>query len=251
MSANSRPGDRLIVGGPPRADLLPPEFAAEAKVRAQRRGMVAVAILSVVLVGLAYGYVTLLSTVNAQLLTSANAETTSLLSQQQEYAQVGVVNGQIQTIEVAKIIGTSTEIDWKSYLALVQASLPAGTVIDTVDAATAYPGTGATTSTSPLGFTSIAQIAFSAGTSTLPDVSSWIENLSKLPGYAGNSAGSITGEDDGTYRVTMILYINEDALSDRLFDDEGKPVDPEPSPTESPTPSPTPTVTSARTVVTR
>lgn len=251
MSTKSARGDRLVIGGPPRAELLPPEFAAEARLRTQRRGMVAVAILSVVVVGLVYGYVTLRSTVTAQLLASANAETTSLLSQQAEYALVGIVNGQIQTIEVAKLVGTSTEIEWKSYLALVQASLPAGTIIDTVSAETAYPGTGATTSTSPLGFTSIAEIAFSASTSTLPDVSSWIENLSKLPGYAGNSAGSITGEDDGTYRVTMILYINEDALSDRLFDDEGKPVPPPPSPTESPTPTPTPTVTPARAVVTR
>ena len=253
MSTNPRAGDRLVIGGPPRAELLPPEFAAEARLRAQRRGMVGIAILAVVIVGLAYGYVTLRSTVSAQLLASANAETTSLISQQQDYAQVGIVNGQLATIGVAEIVGTSTEIDWKGYLALVQASLPAGTVIDTVNASTAYPGTGATTSTSPLGFTSIAEIAFSAGTSALPNVSSWIENLSKLPGYAGNSAGSITSEDDGTYRVTMILYINEDALSDRLLDDEGEVVDPAPAPTESPTPTPTPTptATSAREVVTR
>ena len=91
MSTKSARGDRLVIGGPPRAELLPPEFAAEARLRTQRRGMVAVAILSVVVVGLVYGYVTLRSTVTAQLLASANAETTSLLSQQAEYAIVGIV----------------------------------------------------------------------------------------------------------------------------------------------------------------
>ena len=95
MSTNPRAGNRLVIGGPPRAELLPPEFAAEARLRAQRRGMVGIAILAVVVVGLAYGYVTLRSTVSAQLLASANAETTSLISQQQDYAQVGIVNGQL------------------------------------------------------------------------------------------------------------------------------------------------------------
>lgn len=253
MSKNSRSGDRLVIGGPPRADLLPPEFAAEAKLRAQRRGLVAIAILSVVVVGLVYGYVALLSTVSAQSLTAANAETASLLAQQQEYAEVDLINNQLATIEVAEVIGKSTEINWLDYLALVQASLPAGTVVKTVDAATAYPGAGATTSLTPLGFTSIAQISFSATSTTLPNVSSWIENLSELPGYAGSTAGSITYCECGTYEVTMDLFINEDALADRLdlSDGDEDEVEPDPEPSETPSPSPTPTATAARSAVNR
>jgi hypothetical protein len=250
MSEKTRGGDRLVIGGVPRADLLPPEFAAEAKLRAQRRGMVAIAVLAVLLVGLGYGYITLLNAASVLSLNTANAETASLLEQQTQYAEVGVVNGQISTIGLAKIIGTSTEIGWRDYLQRVQASLPAGTKIDSVSASTAYPGNGAQTSTSPLGFTSIAEIAFSATTATLPKVSEWIEALALLPGYAGATAGSIVKNDDATYTVTMVLYINEDALANRMpSEEEPDTEEPTPSPTDSPTP--TPTATAARAEVSR
>ena len=42
----------MMVGGEPRANLLPPEFAADARLRAQRRGMVFLALLSVALLAM-------------------------------------------------------------------------------------------------------------------------------------------------------------------------------------------------------
>lgn len=253
MSDKTRGGDRLIIGGVPRADLLPPEFAAEAKLRAQRRGMVFLAALATGVVAAAYVFVTIQTGSQNLQLDAANAETVSLLAQQEQYAEVGQINSQIATIKVAELIGTSTQIDWREYLALVSASLPAGTVINTVTAGTAYPGAGATTASSPLGFTSIAEIAFSAETTTLPNVSSWIENLAELPGFAGATAGSITRCPCGTYTVSMVLYVNEGALANRIPFREGFEPQPEPTPTpsETSTPAPTPTATSARAVVGR
>ena len=248
MSTKTRGAERLIVGGSPRADLLPPEFAAEAKLRAQRRGLVGLAVLTVVVVALAYGFLTVQSGYIGQSVVAANETTASLLEQQKEYSEVGVINGQIATIEVAKVVGTSTRIDWTAYLALVQASLPAGTVIDAVDASTAYPGNGVTVSDLPLSFPSVATLAFTASTNVLPNVSSWIENLALLPGFSGATAGSITLCDCGSYTVTMVLYIDDEALANRYPDGE---MNPTPAPTETPTPTPTPEATTTRAVVTR
>lgn len=250
MSEKNRTGDRLVVGGEPHADLLPPEFAAEARLRAQRRGMVFLAIVAVALVAVGYVFATIQTGYVALRLDAANAETTSLLEQQQTYSEVGVINSQIATIKVAELVGTSTQIDWLDYLGRVATSLPAGTTIQTVSAGTAYPGAGATTSASPLGFTSIADIAFTAETTTLPNVSSWIENLALLPGFAGATAGSITRCECGVYTVTMVLYVNEDALANRIVDDDQEPAA-EPTPTPTGEPTPTPTATAARSVVER
>lgn len=251
MSEKTRGGERLMVGGEPRANLLPPEFAAEARLRAQRRGMVFLALLSVALVVVGYVFVTVQTGSQTLQLDAANAETTSLLAQQQQYSEVGAINSQIATVQVAKVLGTSTQVDWLGYLALVSASLPPETRIDTVGAGTAYPGSGPTVSASPLGFTSIAKIAFSAETTTLPNVSSWIENLSELPGFAGATAGSITRCDCGSYTVTMVLYINEGALANRLVADDEPVAEPTPDPNVTATPTPTPTATAARSVVNR
>lgn len=219
----SRGGDdRLIFGAIPRADLLPGELKAEAKLAAQRRALGGLVILSVILVAGGYAYATITAVASAQRLVDSNTTTTSLLNQAKEYSEVTQLQAQVKTDKAAQIVGVSTEIDWQAYLELVQGSLPAGTSIRTVSATTVAAGAEAPAPGGPLLNPSIATLNFDATTATLPDVSAWIDSLSKLPGFADALATSIT-QQDGGYSVTIVMHITEEALANRFI--EAPPAD--------------------------
>jgi hypothetical protein len=222
MSDRKRATERLVFGLPPRADLLPPEFMQEAALRRQRRGLGSLAVLAIVVVALAYGYATFGAAASAQRYDAALAETDSLLSQQREYSDVSSMQTRIASIKAAQIVGAAPEINWKSYLELVRASLPVGTSMNTVGAKSVAPGAVGTASSSPLQGDSIATLDFVVDSKTLPDVSAWIDNLALLPGFADAVASSIVKLDDGGYTVTVTMHVNTGALSHR-FDVDAAP----------------------------
>ena len=152
-------------------------------------------------------------------LEASNNATQALLLQKQDYAEVLQIQGQVSKDQAAQIVGVASEINWKKYLLLVQSSLPAGTSISSVSAKTADPGVAAEVPTGPLLQPSIASIDFIATTANLPDVSLWIENLSKIPGFADATAGTISLEENGQYTVTILMHVNEQALENRFLPD--------------------------------
>lgn len=220
MSPSRRGDDRIVLGASPRADLLPPELKAEARLAAQRRALGGVVVLAVLLVAGVYAYATLNAITAEHRLADSGATTTSLLAQKAEYSEITRLQALVDKSEAAQIVGVSTEIEWMSYLQLVQGSLPAGTVVDSYAASTIAPGVEPAAPSEPLLSPSLAKISFVASTPTLPDVSLWIESLSKLPGFADAQARSITIKDDGTYAVTMEMHINDEALAHRFVEPE-------------------------------
>jgi hypothetical protein len=217
MSDKSRGADRLVVGGPPRADLLPPELKIEATLRAQRRLLIGVVIVAVVAVAAVYAFVAIAATTSKIRLDSAHQQTETLLKEQQEYSDVRVLKDGVQTLKRAQILGASTEIDWTDYLGKVAALLPAGTKFGAIDAVTLRPGSAEEIQEGPLETPRIAQINFVSSTPTLPDVSQWIENLSVLPGYSSAAVTAITLDDkDGKYLVTTVLNIDFEGLENRF-----------------------------------
>jgi len=83
--SGGRDDARLIIGGIPRAELLPPELELEKRSRAQRRGLMAVLVLVVLLVGVVYGAVSLFAATTQAALDGANAHAADLLAQQGKY----------------------------------------------------------------------------------------------------------------------------------------------------------------------
>lgn len=221
MSKNSSPkiDDKLVLGPAPRADLLPIELKQEARARGQRRAMVGVVVLAVVLVVAAYAYATINATIAHNSLLAAEARTASLLTEQSKYIEGKRVADQTAAISKAQTLGASTEVPWAPYYQLVAKSLPRGTYINIMSAATSAPGSALATPEEPLQEQSLGAINFQAITEGLPDVSKWIDNLSKLPGFADASAKTIErDEKTGKYTVTIIMHFNEGALSNRFQD---------------------------------
>ena len=241
MSEKGYTKDRLVLGAPPRADLLPPELKAEEKLRRQRRGLIGIAVLAVILVAGGYVYAVFSAQSAAANLTAANQQTETLLEQKNEYIVVRQLADQVTSTKVIQFLAVSGEMDWKAYLDKVQGSLPAGVAITTVTAK--LTDSSASSSTSPLRGPYIAELTFVATTQTLPDVSAWVDSLSELVGFTDASPGTITLNEGGGYSVTIVMHINSEALSHRFSGDDlngnGVPDEDDPKPTATPTPGET------------
>ncbi|HEX7405507.1 MAG TPA: hypothetical protein VF307_06245 [Candidatus Nanopelagicaceae bacterium] len=212
----------LTVGGESRVDLLPPEvrFARNAKVIHRRLGFMIFLTVILMIGGTAL--------VRAQAiqaranLSIEEANTSSLLLQQRKYGQVQKVQNEIANIHAAQQVGTSTEINWEQYLTLVQATLPPNVTLDTVNIDSATPFAPYTQATAPLQGSRIATLSFTARSSTLPEVPTWLNALTTLPGYADASPGSVTRSDTGAYSVNITMHINQAAFTHR-FANVGQP----------------------------
>ena len=212
----------LTVGGESRVDLLPPEvrFARNAKVIHRRLGF---AIFLTVILMIGGTALVRAQAIQARAnLSIEEANTSSLLLQQRKYGQVQKVQNEIANIQAAQQVGTSTEINWEQYLTLVQATLPPKVTLDTVNIDSATPFAPYTQATAPLQGSRIATLSFTARSSTLPEVPTWLNALTTLPGYADASPGSVTRSDTGTYSVNITMHINQAAFTHR-FANVGQP----------------------------
>lgn len=209
-------GQTLSIGGESRVDLLPPEvrFGRRAKVVRHQVGF-ALFLATILMIG---G----VALVRAQALQAQvnlsieEASTNSLLLQQRKYIEVQKVQEEINTIQAAQQVGTSTEIDWQQYLISVRATLPSSVTLDTISIDAATPFALYTQATVPLQGARIATLRFTAKSSTLPKVPAWLIALTSLPGYADASPGSVTRSESGAYSVSITMHINEAAFTNRF-----------------------------------
>ena len=222
MNIIGRKDARLVLGGVPRADLLPPEVGLAAKARSLRRGLSMLVVAAMVVVGVGYGLATLRASQTQQQLDAENARTASLLAEQAKYVEVRSVNNRLKVTTAARQVGASTEINWQAYLQSIQASLPAGTSITTFKATSGSPLVAFAPPTVPLQGERIAELAFSATSPSLPDVQAWLDALTTLKGFVDASPGTVTLASGGVYQVTITMHINEGALANRYADDAVK-----------------------------
>jgi hypothetical protein len=209
----------IPVGISPRVSLMPPELGERTKALATQRSLrlalVGVVLLAVIGVAAAW-YYAFTSTVA---LTAEQDRTNELLLEQQTYADVQRTVKTVELGEAALRVGGSTEIDWQDYLGLVQASLPAGVVLDSfsVDASTAttqYPQSNV-----PLQGARVATLQFTATSDTLPSIPDWLNALRELPGDVDANPGTVAISDGGRYTAGITMHIDAQAYTNRLLPD--------------------------------
>jgi Fimbrial assembly protein (PilN). len=215
MNLRSSTESRLVLGGVPRVNLLPPEVGLAAKSRSLRIGLSLLVVASMVIVGAGYGVASLHASSAQHALDVVNQRTAELLAQQKKYVEVRKVTSDLALTTAARQVGSSTEVNWKSYFESVQASLPGGTTIVTFTATTGSPLVEFTQPTVPLQGERIAELTFSAETASLPDVPAWLNALASLKGFVDASPGSVT-LNDGVYTAAITMHINEKALANRF-----------------------------------
>ncbi|MDJ0347752.1 hypothetical protein [Cryobacterium sp. PH29-G1] len=206
----------LILGGEPRADLLPPELKAKREGRALHRALNIALVGVIVIMAASIGAVSLKASLNQSTLAAANARTDEILLETTQYAEVNGVQDRYDTTLVVRALGLSTEVDWKAYLADIRSVLPADVTIDTVNVTSASPWTAFAQSEVPLTQPRTASLALEITSPGLPPVPQWLVALADLPGYADATPWSITHSADGSYVVSLALNINESALTNRF-----------------------------------
>ncbi|ASD23179.1 hypothetical protein B7495_14550 [Cryobacterium sp. LW097] len=213
--------DVLVIGGEPRVNLLPPEVHKQRKAKAVRRqlGLGVVGVIALMIVGTTLLMV--LATTAEQQLADEQELTAGLLAEQTKYADVRTVQSEVDLVKAAQQVGVSTEIDWKTYLDGVQAILPASVTIGTVAVDSASPLAVFGQPTSPLQGARVATVSFTAESAVLPDVPTWLNSLSTLPGYADALPGSLTRDEAGVYTVAITMHVNDAAYA-RRFEAEGE-----------------------------
>lgn len=216
----------LVIGAPPRASLLPAEVGLLAKARTLRRGLVALVFVVVLAVGAGYAGAAALATQSSHDLEAATERTQQLIAEQAEYMEVRQVSSMVNVATQARRVGVSTEINWKSYMAEIQQSLPKGTTVTNFAADTATPMKAYQEPTVPLQGERIGQLTFTAVSKSLPDVEAWLNALAELTGFVDATPGSVVldtpGADakDTSYSVNISMHINQDALANRFPDEE-------------------------------
>ncbi len=205
----------LVVGGQPRANLLPPEIVLRRKQLKTRRALRAGVLL--VALATAAGCVATFGVASVAQVQAALAQQTQsdLVLEQGQYQEVRDVQTTISTIVAGQQVGGSTEIAWREYLLLLEGTLPAGVVLDTVKVETGTPMSAFHQSDAPLQGARVAALSLSVTSSTLPSVPDWLRSMASLPGFVDAIPGSVQGES-GTYTIEVLLHINSDAFSMRF-----------------------------------
>lgn len=208
----------LVVGGQPRANLLPPEIILKRRQlktrRALRFGVVLVAIGTAAACALSFG-VASVAQVQAS---AAQDQLTTLVAEQSQYREVRDVQDTIATITAGQLVGSSTEIDWQEYLTELQGTLPAGVLLKNVSIESGTPMGVFAQGDGPLQGARVAELTFTATSATLPTFPDWLRSMAKLPGFVDATPGTVK-QDNGIYTAEVLMHINSDAFSMR-FDPE-------------------------------
>jgi hypothetical protein len=217
MSARSAKDSKLVLGGPPRVDLLPPEVKASKGAAAIRRrllvGVVAVVILSVA----GYSVVTFGAVSASNRLSEAQEETTSLLAAQNEFVAVRDLQGRVTSIDAARLAASVGEIDFYSYANAFFSIMPKGSSLSLGFEASTSTLTIAQP-TLPIEGPRIATVTLKLTTKNLNQAAQYLSDVETFTGFEDGEADS-TKLSDGTYETTLTIHLNTDALRNRFRTD--------------------------------
>ena len=218
MSGTKQDGATLVIGGEPRIDFLPFEIKERKKNRRSRRSLIflVIAVVGACIVGYVF---TAGLAVQAQLqLDTERARTQFLLKEQSKYAEARTVAGDIDNSKAAALVGSSTEIMWKSYLRELKNVMPSNTTIVAFGIDSQNTLELAPVVTAPLEQPRVATLAFTARTNSLARADQLTVNVKELPGFADATTTTIAAEDDSSYMVNVIVHINDSVFERRFFE---------------------------------
>lgn len=216
----------LVMGGVPRADLLP-AVAREAIRRRPivRRIVIGIGVLALVVIVAVAGATVFSITALAQLQAERDRSEV-LLAQQLEFAEAKAISDGLAEGEAARLGVMATEVDWLDLYNEIKATVPSGIILDSVNGAitesiaddeSAGSSDGATGQ--PLREQSVGSVVITATSATVPDVQAWLDALASVTGYAGIAfPNSVVGSPDTGYTVSIEVLINESAYIERFVE---------------------------------
>ncbi|WP_019137113.1 hypothetical protein [Cellulomonas massiliensis] len=209
----------LVTVGLPQVNLLPPSIRAKRALGRTKRMLAYALVGFLLLLGLLGAYAMMHKGAEEARLDDATAETTSLMKQQAQYAEVPRVLGQVDKLESVLAQGFSTDVDWNKYLGALAAVLPDDVRITEVTLTGATPMLAPAEPTDALSAPSVATLTFALRSPDLPKTAEWIDALNGVSGFqdAWMSQASWTlGEEGGAYEVGGTVQISDVAYTGRF-----------------------------------
>lgn len=206
----------VSLGGEPRVHLLPVEVIERKKVKALKRRLLVAGIAVVAVVAAGYGLASFSLANSQSQLVAAQAATAALVTQQAKYGEVTKVKGDIASIQAAQKTGTAQEILWAPYVASLQATLPAGATLTSVDAKIDSPFSSAATQDAvPLQGPHVATLTL-ALTMVQGTIPAWLNSLPTLKGFVDATLDSASSAGGGLYTVSVTIHVDDSAYSHRF-----------------------------------
>jgi len=211
-----RPGT-LVVGGSPRADLMPPEIRIKRSQlrtrRSLRLGLVGVAAVVIVACGATVAWASLAKVG----LDGAQSQVSVLLREQAQYADVKNATESIQLIQAGQRVASATEIDWNGYLGKVAGLLPAGVTIDEADLDQATPVEPYTENLVPLQGDRVATLTVVTRSATIPPVAQILAAMQTLPGFVDVTPSDVVLDPStNVYKATITMHLDDKAFDGRF-----------------------------------
>lgn len=218
MSAASSKDNKLVLGGPARVDLLPPEIKAAKGAAAVRRRLALALVGVIVICALGYSVVTVGAVSAAGQLESERAETTRLIGEQAQYSEASTLAGRVAGINAALTAASSTEIDWASYVVALFRIAPTGTKV-AVAIDSSSPVEAIAQPLLPLEKARTANVVITLESKNLSSSAEYLERLKKLVGYEDATANSVSYDAEKGYVTVLTLHLNKEALRNRFLED--------------------------------
>ncbi|MEN1973975.1 fimbrial assembly protein [Cellulomonas olei] len=209
----------------PQVNLLPPEVRAARGLSRTKRMLGLLLVLVLVLLAGAYAFALIGRAAADEELADAQAQTAHWQAEAAKYSEVPVVLDALQSLDDARSVAMSTDVEWRPYLDAIATVLPEGATIQTLTVTMSSPMEGATAVADPLAGVSLGQLAFSTSVPSVPDTAAWIDALNGIPGFADAWVSSAqSADEDGTVRYTVESTVNVSisALSARFLVTDGE-----------------------------
>lgn len=212
------------IGAPshPQVNLLPPEVHSRRGLKRTKiiLGLSLIGVFLLVLVG--FGFAFLSVGTAATDLAIQDAEVERLLTEQEQYAEVPLVKGQIARAELSRELATSNEISWFDYLEAVRAVKPEGWAITSILSTMPTANDSPLMSPDPLSPAGVGALTFTARADLVPQISEWIVAAESVPGFNDprvSSAQITENEGDVFYEVTTTVIVDETAFAQRFVEE--------------------------------
>lgn len=208
----------LVIGGVPRADLLPPEVRLAGRDRRRVRYLVygVIGALGLAVLGVIYAFGA--SIASQASLVAEQERTAELVEKQEQFAVARATAAQIDAILNARQLAMATEINWNESFKEIEASLPEGVTITSVKIDSISPIDELPVSDVPLQLGYVAALTVTASSLTVPDVEQWLDNLAAVTGFAGVAPPVSVVEGEDGYVVSIQILLNSEAFELRFAD---------------------------------
>ena len=211
------------MGGVPRADLLPPEVKAAYRGRAVVRTLIIIVAAVAVIVAGGIGFATVHAIASQDALQLERNRSLDLVASQLDFADARQTANKVDAAKAARTLATATEIDWRSYLDEITATLPAGIGLTHLVIEPIVGAEGGAAVENPLQQAAVSTVTITATSTTVPDVEAWFDDLAHTTGFAGIAPpATVTGSPNDGYVVSLQVLVNDKAYLLRFPNDQEK-----------------------------